>query len=128
MTVILPDALPSASGWRLYDYARAQLQTPAAVGGIAQLEAAQLAGDEMWLIDHAVIYCTSSTPTAARLYASSVAPTALLDGTASGGFDVADWPAGLQLGPSSSLIAQWAGASDGAIGTLSIQYRRLRRV
>jgi hypothetical protein len=59
----------------------------------------QLDPDELWLVDHAVIACTSTTPTAVRLYADSIDPLYLLDGSSAGGFDVADWPNGLQLRP-----------------------------
>ena len=127
MPVELPQAVPSASGWQLADYRRIQAASGPAAGGVAQLELGQLAGEEMWLVDHAVTACTSATPTQVRWYESTVADGALLDGTASGNFDVADWPAGLLVRPSSYVIIRWTGASDGAIGTVALQYRVLRR-
>lgn len=127
MSVILPGATSSASGWRLVDYATKRAQTPPAAGGIAEVDLGQLEPDEMWLIDHAVIACDSTTPTELRWYESAAIDLQLLDGTAKGGFDVADWPAGLQVRPSQSILARWTGASAGAVGTVILQYRVLRR-
>ena len=127
MSVILPGALPSAAGWALADYRTLRARTGPAAGGIATVTLEQLAGDQMWLIDHAVVACTSSTPTEVRWYETTPADVGLLDGTARGNFDVADWPNGLQLIPSQSLVVQWTGASDGAVGTVTLQYRLMRR-
>lgn len=128
MTVILPQALGSASGWALADYATLRRRTEPATGGVAEIDLGQLDPGEMWLVDHAVVACDSANPTELRWYDSAVVDLALLDGTGRGNFDVGDWPAGLQVGPSSSLIARWTGASDGARGIVTLQYRVLRRV
>lgn len=126
--LILPTQLPTAAGWTLHDYAEVSGQSgPANAAGVATLELTQLDGDEMWLIDHAVASCTSAAVTELRWYASTVTARALLDGTSRGNFDVADWPAGLRLSPSQSLIARWTGATPGAVGTLALQLRVLRR-
>jgi len=127
MAVQLPVQRPVASGWGLADFRTIQQRTAAAGGGSAQLELAQVPSDELWFIDHAVVACTSSTSTSLRLYAGSVSDLALLDGSLSGNFDVADWPNGLLLEATRSLIARWDGASDGAIGTLTLQLRVMRR-
>ena len=127
-TLILPTQLPTAAGWALHDYAEVTGQSgPADAAGVATLELAQLDGNETWLIDHAVAACTSVSATEMRWYASTVTNRALLDGTSRGNFDVADWPAGLRIGPSNSLIARWTGATPGAVGTLTLQLRVLRR-
>lgn len=128
MSVIVPVPVGgSAAGWSLVDYRTVRGNTSPAAGGTAQLTLEQLAGNELWLIDHAVVSCTSSTATSVRWYESSVDPLSLLDGTSSGDFDVADWPVGLLIQPSQSLVVVWSGASDGAIGTLRAQVRILRR-
>jgi hypothetical protein len=127
MTVTIPVSLPPADGWRLRDYVTMQMRSTPAAAGVAQLEFRQLDGSEMWLIDHAVVACTSSTPTILRWYAGTVADLALLDGSSAGNFDVADWNAGLVIQPTSSLIAKWSGASAGAIGVVTLQARVLRR-
>jgi len=126
VTLTLPVQLPTAGGWTLADYGRTRMRTTPAAGGLATIDMGQLDGNEMWLVDHAVVYCDSSTSTALRWYESTVAPDALLDGSNSGNFDVGDWPVGLQVAPTQSLVAQWSGASDGAVGVVSIQYRVLR--
>lgn len=127
--LILPTAVGgTATGWTLTDYVEPQARTAAAAGGAALAQFRQLEPDELWLIDHAVVACTSSTPTSLRLYADAPEPLRLLDGSnSSGNFDVADWPNGLQLAPSTSLVAMWVGADDGAIGTIRLQVRVLRR-
>lgn len=124
---ILPVASPTATSWQLRDYVSLQQRSAAAVGGFAQLEFDQLDQTEMWLIDHAVVSCNSSTPTTVRWYAGSVVDLALLDGSSAGNFDVADWNAGLVIQPTSALVVRWSGASAGAIGTVTLQARVLRR-
>jgi hypothetical protein len=125
---ILPVALPSASSWTLIDYVSVQRRSAPAAGGFAQLEFDQLDQTEMWLIDHAVVKCDSTTPTDLRWYAGAVADLALLDGSSAGNFDVADWNAGLQIQPASSLVVRWSGASAGAIGVVTLQARVMRRL
>ena len=125
--LILPTAVSPASGWSLIDNLSAAASSVAAAGGLATAEFAQLASEEMWLIDHAVVSCTSAIATAVRWYATSITPGELLDGSNVGNFDVGDWPAGLLLRPSQVLLVQWAGASAGSVGTVRIQYRLYRR-
>ena len=128
MTVTIPIPLPSASSWVLRDYVSLQARSSAAAAGVAQVAFRQLDGDEMWIIDHAVVACTSSTATVLRWYAGTIADLALLDGSSAGNFDVADWPGGLAIRPSMFLIAQWTGAADGSRGTMSLQARILRKL
>lgn len=128
MPVIVP--LPvagSASGWAVVDFLNLTVRTAPAAGGAAALQLDQLDMNELWLIDHAVLSCTSTTPTTARWYLDTPDPLRLLDGSDSGNFDVGEWSNGLQIPPSSSLVMQWTGASDGAIGSATVQARRLRR-
>jgi hypothetical protein len=125
--VQLPTSQPAAASWQLVDFLNVQQRSDPAAGGQAALDAGQLDPDEMWLIDHMVVSSDSSTRTTLRLYESVVDPLRILDGSSTGNFDVADWPAGLQLRPSSSLVAVWVGASDGARGVITLQGRRMSR-
>jgi hypothetical protein len=109
------------------EYATFQAQSAPAAGGVCQVQFDQLDSNERWIIDHAVSFCDSATPTALRLYESNISPFALLDGSSSGAFDVADWPAGLAIRPAMFLLAQWTGAADGAHGTMTLQARILRK-
>lgn len=127
MSLILPTQVGTASSWALIDYASRSVRSDPAVGGLATIDLGQIGDTEMWLIDHAVVACNSATPTELRWYRSTVADQSLLDGTGTGNFDVGDWPNGLQLHPSESLIAQWTGAADGAVGIVAVQFRLLRR-
>lgn len=127
MPLVLPRQVDgSASGWALRDFVQLIASTDPAAGGTAVLEFPQLDPDEMLLVDHAVVLCTSTTPSSVRLYTGAVDPLRILDGSAAGNFDVADWD-GLQLHPSTTLIVQWSGCSPGAVGTITIQARSMRR-
>jgi hypothetical protein len=123
---ILPVALPSVSAWQLRDFLSPSARSAPAAGGLATVEFAQVDPSELWLIDHAIVSCTSSTRTTVRLYAGAINAATLIDGSSSGNFDVGDWPAGLQVQSTIAVIAQWSGASDGAIATISLQLRSLR--
>lgn len=128
MSVVVPVPVGgTAAGWSLVDFRSYRASTPAAAGGLASLQLPQLDPTELWIIDHAVVSCTSSTPTSVRWYADTATPAQLLDGSNAGNFDVADWPAGLQLAPGTGLLVVWSGASNGAIGSLALQARVLRR-
>lgn len=128
MTVILPQSIAASTSWTLVEYATLQQQSAPAAGGTCQVQFAQLDSNERWIIDHAVSYCDSATPTTLRLYEGNVSPLALLDGSNAGGFDVADWPGGLAIRPAMFLIAQWTGAADGSRGTMTLQARILRKL
>jgi hypothetical protein len=125
--VNLPTYDAPASSWQLADFLRLTLRTEPAADGTATVDAGQLDDSELWLIDHAVIQCGSATQTTLRLYESFADPLRLLSGSDRGNFDEADYPGGLQLAPSASLVAVWSGATAGARGVLSIQGRIMRR-
>lgn len=124
--VILPTPLPVAAAWHVHEW-RTVRASAIAEAGIATITLDQLGEGEQWLIDHAVITCSSSTPTTLRLYDTQADELHLLDGSRAGGFDVADWPAGLLVPPGGCLIARWVGASAGARATLGLQLRRMLR-
>ena len=131
MTVTLPVPIGgSATGWQLIDYTTPQASAVVDADGRAVITLDQLAPNELWLIDHAVVNCPAADgiPPQLRLYASSETPNRLLDGSAAGDFDVADWPNGLQLPPSASLLVVWSGAYPGTTATITLQVRVLRRL
>lgn len=125
--VVLPTSQAAAAGWVLVDFLRLTMRTEPAADGYAQLDVGQLDPDELWLLDRGVVQCDSTSPTTLRLYESAADPLRLLDGTPAGNFNVAEWPTSVQIAPSTSLLAVWAGASDGARGVLSLQGRIMRR-
>jgi hypothetical protein len=125
--VTLPVPVPVAKGWQLADLRPVQRRSEPAADGLATIELQQLGPDEIWLVDHMVVVCDSTAPTVLRLYAGTVSPLALLDGSDSGNFDVAEWPTGLLVSQSTSLIAQWSGVDDGATAVLTLQARIMRR-
>lgn len=125
--VHLPTALPQAGAWQVADWRTIQRASAPAAAGVASIEFPQLSSDEQWLIDHVVAQCASTKATSLRLYDTTVGVGGLLSGTTNGNLNEADYPSGLLLRSSSSLIAQWTNASDGAIGTLTLQARVLRR-
>jgi hypothetical protein len=96
-----------------------------------QVQFRDLDVSELWLIDRAIIQCDSTVDTKLRLYASTAAAASLLSGSdseaASGNFDEAEYPQGLLLRPSQSLLAVWTGASSGAKGTIRLQARVFRK-
>lgn len=124
MAVILPTSEAPAAAWQLVDFINVPLRSDAAAGGRAVVFAGQLdPGTELWLIDHMVCQTDSTTKTTLRLYDGYEDPLRIIDGTANGNFNVADWPAGLQV--TTELVAVWVGASNGARGVLTLQGRRM---
>lgn len=121
MSVPLPQPLPTVGGWRLSDWIDQSYTSGPASGGIARIELPQLDYATRWQLTHMVIGCTSTQATALRLYFGSVSNGNLRDGSSAGNFDVADWNPGLMVPPSSVLIAQWTGCTDGAQATLTLQ-------
>lgn len=127
MGVILPSQSPPAGRWSVADFVTMRYESaPHDGAGPLVIEGPQLDPAEMWLIDHAVVACTSSEPTEVRWYESQLDPRFLLDGSAEGNFDVADWPNGLQVSPSRALLIAWDGATTGAVGVVTLQVRVLR--
>jgi hypothetical protein len=130
MSVVVPVPVGgTATGWQLVDYATPQASAVADANGRAAITFDQLDPNQLWLIDHAVVNCPAGDrlPPQLRLYAGSETPSRLLDGSSTGDFDVADWPNGLQLSPSTSLLVVWSGAVPGATATIALQVRVLRR-
>lgn len=129
MTVPLPSPLSATAGWQVVDWLdRSYVADPAGADGTALITLPTLPDNERWQLTHALVGCTSSTPSQLRIYLDSAANNNLRDGSSNGNFDVADWPQGLWVPPSRSLVARWTGCSTGAIATLTVQATIVRRV
>lgn len=125
--------LPTAAAapiaqWTLQDWgAPTRASAPAKADGVARVEFDQLDTDVQWLIDRAVVSCTSGSLTSCRLYDTDTSPTNLLSGTASGNFDEAEYPAGLLVREMRRLVVVWTGCDVGAVGSVRLQTRVMRR-
>ena len=128
MTVLLTQPLPTTGGWSMIDWLDASyVSAPAGADGVATITLDPLPTDTRWQLTHMVAFSTSTAAPQMRLYLSNTSPTGLRDGTNTGIFDVADWPMGLMVPPSQSLIAQWTGCNAGDVATLAVQANILRR-
>jgi hypothetical protein len=106
-----------------------QVTTPAATAsGVITASFPPVAAGRLWLVERFVVVCTSSTATVATFYADAVSILTIVEGTASGNFDIADENSPLVVDPLSTLIVQWQGAALGAVGTCRAQIRELIRV
>lgn len=122
-----PVATAGAAGWALSDWQQLRQAATADATGTATLDLGQVDPTTQWLVDRLVVQTTSTASTTLRLYDSTVAPANLLDATSSGNINTADYPAGLLVRPSTSLVAQWTGATFGAVCTLTAQVRVFRQ-
>lgn len=129
--VTLPTEIPSASGWQFHDWTQLAL-TAASVsvtdlsGGTsvdAVIETPQLPHNEQWLVDRLVITCQGSAKAEMLLSSTS---SGLIDGTPRGNFNVAEYPTGLLVRPSSGLIARWYGMDF--VGPNAVSLRLQARV
>lgn len=125
--IVLPTYVGSASQWQLSDWDEIQETSDPAVAGVATIELEQVPPGELWLLEHSVSYCTSSTATTMRLYAGAPDPLRLRDGSDRGNFDVAEWPRGLLFREGSSIVAQWSGCSAGAVAAITLQVAIYRK-
>jgi hypothetical protein len=118
----------NAAGWVLTDFVDSRPQTSSpATGGTCQIAFEQLPNDQRWLVDHAAVSCTSTTPTRLTWYDSTASPSYMLDFTDEGNLDVGEWANGLHVAPGRSLLAVWTGCSAGAVATVNLQARVLVR-
>lgn len=127
MTIPVPYALPATSSWGLVDWLDQTYTGLADAGGVALITLPTLPDNERWQLTHMVAGCASTATTSMRLYLDQVSNGALRDGSASGNFDVADWPMGLMIPPSRSLLARWTGCIPGDQAFLTVQANILRR-
>lgn len=130
MTVPAPYSLPATTNWQVADWLdRSASSAPAGSDGVATITLDTLDSATRWLLTHAVAGCVSSASPQMRLYLDSASNANLRDGTNSGGFDVADWPAGgLQVPPNRALVARWTGCNTGDVAYLNYQATVLRLV
>lgn len=124
MTIPLPQPIPSASGWQFSDWRPIKATSgPASSAGVATITLDPVPDTEQWLLDRAIVQCTGVAGPLARVYEGNVNATSLLDGSNTGRFDVAEWPNGLLVRPSTSLVIQWTGCDVGAVATFRAQAR-----
>jgi hypothetical protein len=116
-----------ATGWGFSDWSQVRLSATADASGVATVTCPQVDPSTQWLVDRLVVQSTSTASASVKLYDSTVAPASVLDGTATGNLNSADYPQGLLIRPAASLIAQWTGATPGAVCTLTAQVRIFRR-
>lgn len=102
--------------------------TKPAAGGLATGQFQQVQAGRIWLVERIVVWCTSSSPTAAVFYTDTVQTASIVEGTSAGNFDIADENSPVVVDALSSLIVQWTGASNGAVGTARVQVREMMRV
>lgn len=126
---ILPTSTTAPIGqWTLQDWgAPAATSSKAGADGIARAQFEALDVDVQWLVDRAVVTCNSGAITTLRLYDTEVLPGRLLSGSAAGNFDEAEYPSGLLIRPQSALVAVWTGCDPGAVGTIRLQTRVMRK-
>lgn len=126
MSVLLPQSIAATNGWQLVDWIDEGYTSLPAAGGTATITLPQLDSFTRWELTHMVAACNSAAATVMRLYLDSAGPQGFRDGTNTGNFDVADWPRGLMVPPSRSLLAVWTGCNDGDIATLTLQANLFR--
>lgn len=113
-------------GFRVLDERRTPLKgiAPAGANGLITATYDPVPAGQLWKVERMTIECTSSTQTIALVYVGQAAPQNLVDGTEAGNLDFGEGVPILVPG-SLSLIIVWTGASVGAIGTVTAQYRVL---
>lgn len=124
---VLPVSVGAVGGWQWVDFLNLRVMSQPATGGRAWIDCGQLDPAELWLIDHAVVACGGESAASVRWYEDAEDPLRLLDGSDAGNFGVAEWPSGLQIRPSTSLLVVWSNVDDGAVGSLALQGRKMRR-
>lgn len=96
---------------------------PAAADGICDAVFDTVPTGHMWLVERVNINNTSTVATAAVLYVGAPVPANQVDMSNSGVGDVADEVNPIRVPGGLQLRVRWTGASLGAVGTVSIQYR-----
>lgn len=119
------DAPQTPGGYNVLDVRRVVQKGAAAAAAAGTITATfdPVGAGQMWLVDRAAIYCTSSTDTLAFVYVGQVAPQNVIDGSVAGNLDFADNSAPWLVPGSQSLILVWEGASLGSTALVIAQYR-----
>lgn len=129
--MLLPVSSPAAAAWSVWDYSEKIATTDVPGDGSASVPAVigEVPQGDLWLVDRIVV---STSPddelTTARLYVDYVDQGHLIDGTRSGGFDVADNASPMQLREGTSLLCVWQDAQNPALATIRVQLTILRQL
>jgi hypothetical protein len=106
------------------DMGTASAQSNAADGtGIMDAVFPIVPADRVWLIERVNISSTSTTTTQATAYTGQPVAANQVDLSKQGEGDVADEINPILVGSTSAFRLRWTGASLGAVGTVTIQYR-----
>lgn len=125
-----PGGAPGAagSGWASVDVLGVALAGITDGGGAATLTFPQVNAGERWQIQRAVAACSSASPQPRlRLYVND--PTDqrnLRSGTDAAGYDEAEYPDGLWLFETDTLVAVFTGGPAGAQVSIALQYQLWR--
>lgn len=123
----VPYQLPTNVGWQYLQTAYDALTTPAAAGGVAEVDLEQVPAGQMWLIRRMAVSCTSSGVTFTA-YRNQAAPPNIVDATDAGVGDVADETQPIVLNESDVLLCVWSGCPDAAVGSISVMRDVYKRV
>lgn len=127
MTVPVPVAVPVVSGWTVADWLDRSLTATTDDTGTATITLGPVPDVERWQLTHMVVGCLSTAVAPLRLYLDDASDVNLRDGTDDGRFGVSEWPQGLWIPPTRSLLAVWTGADPGVRATLTVQATIYRR-
>jgi hypothetical protein len=109
------------------DYRTVAASTPAAAGGTCSVTLDPVPAGYFWLVERITVLNTSSTATTAYVYEGDPAPGNFRDGTSRGNLDVADESSPILVDSTRYLTVLWTGASNGAVGTVTVQYQLVKR-
>lgn len=112
-----------ASALAVLNYAVVELQSAGAVGGLAEVRIPSLPGDLVALVDRIFISCDSGTATTAGVFVGGTSVRNQRDHAPSGNVNVADLVQPIYVPRNQPFIIRWEGASDGAVGIATVQYR-----
>lgn len=132
---MLPYTVPVASQLYVaaYEVVSVATQPVAAGAGVCTVSTPSVdpGVDYAWLVDNIVVQCTSSTETRLLMFIGpdgSTSAASLAAGSDSGNLDFDDVAGnGLLVRSLECVTFEWAGCSDGAVGTARMQYRRIRQ-
>ena len=126
----LDRAAGAGASFQVVDFKDAWVQSPpAGADGICVAESPEVESGFWWEIEREAISNTSGLLTAATIYVGDYHyPQNFRDASAAGNKDVADNNQVIRASSAQKVYCVWTGCSVGAVGTLWIQYRKLRRI
>jgi hypothetical protein len=108
------------------DYADEAKTGTVAADGTALVTFGPVDASKLWRITRAVVGAQGSTLVGpALLYVGDTLPQNLRDGTSTGTFDIAEYPAPLVVPATEVLNVAWSGMTPGATVNAAIQYEEL---